>query len=127
MADGGQGRGQQQRCTDTLHGTGDIQQQHAGRGATAQGGENKNPQAPHQGFLAAEAVGNAPGWQQQGGECQHIGADYPFDIGEIGAQVAGNGRQGHGDDVGVEDNQRTDPGGGQQGKAGADPAHGRIT
>ncbi len=123
MADGSQGRGQQQCRADTLDRPRDVEEQRRGRRTATDGSKDENAQAPEQGFLSAKTVGNAARRQQQGRERQHVRADHPFNVGKVRAQVPCDGRQGDGDDVGVEHDQRAHAGGRQQCQAWTDPAH----
>ncbi|MGF6512880.1 hypothetical protein ABH912_000346 [Pseudomonas sp. BT76 TE3572] len=106
VADGGEGRGQQQGRADTLDRPGDVEEQRIGRGTATDGRKDENAQPTEQGFLPAEAVGNAASRQQKSGEGQHVSADDPFDVGKVSTQVAGDRGQGDGDNVGVENDQR---------------------
>jgi hypothetical protein len=100
--DQGQGGGRDQRRPQALDDP-PAQQPGPVRGQPAgQGGGGEQPEAADEGAPASDPVGQPPGGEQAAAEDERVGGDDPPEGGGGEPQVGLHGRQGDGDDGGVE-------------------------
>lgn len=75
-----------------------------GRSDAAEGrGEREGTHAGEEHAAAPDDVAQAPAWQQEEGEAQHIGGDHPLDVTGARAEIALQRWQGHVDDADIDE------------------------
>ncbi len=102
IADQRQGRREQQRTTQALHGAGEDQRQLALGQAAREGGEGVQALSEDVHAAPAEQVGGAPAEQEEAAEGHRIGAHHPLQALRREIQRPADFRQGDEHDGGVE-------------------------
>ena len=102
LCDQGEGGGEHDGATHTLHGPRQIEHERVGRQAADQRRQGEEGQSAGEDLAATVNVADDPGGEEEGGQRQGVGIDHPLQVGEGGVQRTLDVRQGHVHDRDVE-------------------------